>query len=110
MAQLQEKEHQLAESAKILSNAKKLVESKEREVRIIKESNLREKAMADLLGTLNEVDTEFVFVIVVCVTQVLTHDSPIYQPTVEEYGEPTTLKRSGEALSQRCFHPGWRSE
>ena len=54
MAQLQEKEHQLAESAQILSNAKKLVESKEREVRIIKESNLREKAMADLLGTLNE--------------------------------------------------------
>ena len=54
MAKLQEKEHQLAESAKILTNAKQLVESKEREVRIIKESNLREKTMAELLGPLNE--------------------------------------------------------
>ena len=54
IAKLQEKEHQLAESAQILSSAKKLVESKEREVRIIKESNLREKTMAELLSPLNE--------------------------------------------------------
>jgi hypothetical protein len=54
IAKLQEKEHQLAESAQILSSAKKLVESKEREVRIIKEGNLREKTMAELLSSLNE--------------------------------------------------------
>jgi hypothetical protein len=54
IAKLQEKEHQLAESAQILSSAKKLVESKEREVRIIKESNIREKTMAELLSPLNE--------------------------------------------------------
>ena len=54
MKQLQAKEAQLAESKKQISQAKTLVESKEREVRIIKESNLREKTMAELLGTLNE--------------------------------------------------------
>jgi hypothetical protein len=54
MKQLAAKEQQLAESKKQVSQAKTLVESKEREVRIIKESNLREKTMAELLGTLNE--------------------------------------------------------
>ena len=54
MAQLAEKEQQLAESQETINNAKKLVESKEREVRIIKESNLREKTMSELLSTLNE--------------------------------------------------------
>ena len=54
MSQLAEKDKQLAESQQQIENTKKLVESKEREVRIIKESNLREKTMADLLSTLNE--------------------------------------------------------
>ena len=54
MQSLADKEHQLAESRKQVDNTKKLVESKEREVRIIKESNLREKTMTELLGTLNE--------------------------------------------------------
>jgi hypothetical protein len=54
MAQLAAKEVQLAESKKQISQARTLVESKEREVRIIKESNLREKTLSELLGTLNE--------------------------------------------------------
>ncbi len=54
MSALAAKEQQLAESQKQIDNAKKLVESKEREVRIIKESNQREKLMGDLLGSLNE--------------------------------------------------------
>jgi len=54
MQQLAEKDVQLAESQKQVNDTKKLVESKEREVRIIKESNLREKTMTDLLSTLNE--------------------------------------------------------
>ena len=54
MSALAQKEAQLAESQKQIDNAKKLVESKEREVRIIKESNLREKTMTELLSTLNE--------------------------------------------------------
>ena len=54
MTQLQEKEVQLSESINKINETKKLVESKEREVRIIKESNARQKAMDDLLSTLNE--------------------------------------------------------
>lgn len=54
MQQLAAKDQQLAESIKTISNAKKLIESKEREVKIIKESNQREKVMGELLGTLNE--------------------------------------------------------
>ena len=54
MAKLGEKENQLAESIKSVNAVKKLVEGKEREVRMIKESNLREKTMSDLLSTLNE--------------------------------------------------------
>jgi len=54
MAQLANVEQQLAESQEKINETTKLVESKEREVRIIKESNLREKTMTELLGTLNE--------------------------------------------------------
>lgn len=54
MQALTQKEQQLAESTKQIATAKKLVESKEREVRIIKESNSRQKAMDTLLGSLNE--------------------------------------------------------
>lgn len=54
MQQLADKEQQLAESTKAITETKKLVESKEREMRIIKESNLREKTLSELLGTLNE--------------------------------------------------------
>ena len=54
ITQLNSKDEQLAESIKTISNAKKLIESKEREVRIIKESNVRQKTMEELLGTLNE--------------------------------------------------------
>lgn len=51
---LQSVEKQLQESKATAAKAQALVESKEREVRIIKESNLREKTMAELLGPLNE--------------------------------------------------------
>jgi hypothetical protein len=54
MNSLQLKDQQLAESIKVIGQSKKLIESKEREVRIIKESNQREKMMSDLLAPLNE--------------------------------------------------------
>ena len=54
MSQIVEKDKKLAESIAEVKKAKTLVESKEREVRIIKESNLREKIMTELLGPLNE--------------------------------------------------------
>jgi len=54
MSKVSEMERQLAESQAKVSQAQKLVESKEREVRVIKESTQREKTMGDLLATLNE--------------------------------------------------------
>jgi len=54
MNALQLKDQQLAESITVINQSKKLIESKEREVRIIKESNQREKMMSDLLAPLNE--------------------------------------------------------
>lgn len=54
LSQLEEKDRQLAESINSINETKQLVESKEREVRVIKESNLREKTMSELLGTLNQ--------------------------------------------------------
>ena len=54
MQTLASKERQLAESTTKIAQATKLVESKEREVRIIKESTQREKTMDDLLSNLNE--------------------------------------------------------
>ena len=54
MTQLQQKEQQLAEATKVVNQAKKLVESKDREVRIIKESVERKKVMEGLLSTLNK--------------------------------------------------------
>ena len=54
LAKLDQREQQLAESIHIAKQTQRLVESKEREVRIIKESNVRERTMTELLGTLNE--------------------------------------------------------
>ena len=47
------KDKQLAEATTRLEQVSKLVESKDREVRIIKESSQREKTMGQLLSTLN---------------------------------------------------------
>jgi hypothetical protein len=54
MTQLAQKDKKLAESIEITKKAKLLVESKEREVRIIKESAVRKDTMTKLLSTLNE--------------------------------------------------------
>lgn len=54
MAALQEKDEKLAEAVSALHYAKSLVESKEREVKVVKESNQRQQLMGELLSTLNE--------------------------------------------------------
>lgn len=54
LAQIAEKEQALAEATSKAVEAQKLVESKDREVRIIKESSQREKAMEQLLAPLNK--------------------------------------------------------
>jgi hypothetical protein len=47
------KDKQLAEAAKTVKNAKIITENKEKELRILKESNQRETTMEDLLAPLN---------------------------------------------------------
>ena len=54
LQQLAEKDRKLNESITVVNKAQRLIESKEREIRIIKESNLRQRTMNELLGTLNE--------------------------------------------------------
>jgi hypothetical protein len=54
LSALEQKDQQLAEATSKAAEATKLVESKDREVRIIKESNQREQVMSDLLKTLNK--------------------------------------------------------
>jgi hypothetical protein len=48
------RENQLSEAIKLGRKAKVLVESKEREIRIIRDSNVRQNTMDDLLSPLNE--------------------------------------------------------
>ena len=48
------REQQLSEAIKLSRKAKVLVESKEREIRIIRESNVRQNTMDELLNPLNE--------------------------------------------------------
>ena len=52
--QVVDKNKQLAEATRIMENAKVLVESKEREIRMIKESNVRTSTMEELLSPLND--------------------------------------------------------
>jgi hypothetical protein len=54
MAKLQKREEQLRESINKLNESKSIIDKKEREVRIIKESVQRDKTMNDLLSTLNK--------------------------------------------------------
>jgi len=52
------KNQQLGEAIKLSAKAKTLVESKEREIRMIRESNQRESAMEELLAPLNKEKAE----------------------------------------------------
>ncbi len=58
MSVLAKKDQELAEATNKIAEATKLVESKDREVRIIKESTQREKAMETLLAPLNKEKAE----------------------------------------------------
>lgn len=57
-AEINAKDNKLAEAREFATKAKALVESKDREVRIIKESNERSKVMDELLSPLNESKAE----------------------------------------------------
>lgn len=58
MAAIQERDQMLKEAAQVVAQKEALVESKEREVRVIKESVSRKEKMAELLGPLNKEKAE----------------------------------------------------
>lgn len=51
---IDQQQEQISESAKAAEEVKQIVESKEREIRVIKESAERKEVMSQLLGTLNK--------------------------------------------------------
>ena len=91
------KDEQLAEATASLENAKRLVEAKEREVRIIKESTQREKVMNQLLAPLNEEKKQVMKTLLESVqTPRLAHAFDKYLPAVLNTGsvEATTSKKT----------------
>lgn len=98
---LNAKERQLAESQAKLNEAAKLVESKEREVRIIKESATREKTLNTLLAPLNEEKKELMRTLLESVqTPKLQNAFDKYLPAVLNNGsvQPTAKKALTESV------------
>ena len=95
-----EKERQLAEAKRIAKDAKVLVESKEREVRMIKESNVRQGTMEELLSPLNEEKREVMKNLLESVqTSRLTNAYEKYLPAVLANSTPKAKKVISESVS-----------
>ena len=88
-----DKNRQLAEATQTLEKAKVLVESKEREIRMIKESNVRESTMEELLAPLNEEKREVMKNLLESVqTQRLKGAFEKYLPAVLAEGRPAKAR------------------
>jgi len=97
---LAQKDQELAEATAKLNNAAKLVESKDREVRIIKESAQREKVMNSLLAPLNEEKKEVMKTLLESVQTVkLENAFNKYLPAVLNNG-PTNAAPAKRALNE----------
>lgn len=83
------KEQQLAEAIELAEKAKVLVESKEREIRVIRESNQRQAALEELLAPLNEEKREIMANLLESVqTARLKNAFEKYLPAVLAEGRP----------------------
>lgn len=106
-AELDAKEVQLAEATAKIAEASKLVESKDREVRIIKESTQREKALEELLAPLNNEKAQVMKTLLESVqTTKLKAAFDKYLPAVlntgtEKTGAKTVLKESVEVTGDK---------
>ena len=100
-----QKEKELAEAKVKAVEATKLVESKDREVRIIKESTQREKALAELLAPLNKEKSETMKALLESVqTPKLKSAFDKYLPAVlntgtQKVGAKTTLTESVKEIT-----------
>jgi hypothetical protein len=100
MQQLNAKDRQLAEATSKLAQAAKIVESKDREVRIIKETTQREKTMGQLLSTLNAEKSEVMRTLLESVqTPKLENAFNKYLPAVLNTGSLDTSPRK-KALNE----------
>jgi hypothetical protein len=96
---LEEKENQLAEATNKIEKAMNLVENKEREVNIIKESTQRDKVLNDLLAPLNEEKAEVMKTLLESVqTNKLQNAFDKYLPAVLNNGGEVTKKK--ESLTE----------
>jgi hypothetical protein len=90
----------LAEAVQFTEKAKVLVESKEREIRMIKESNERESTMEELLAPLNEEKREIMKNLLESVqTSRLSAAFEKYLPAVLEQGAVKAKKVITETVS-----------
>lgn len=98
---LEQKDRQLAEATARLQNAKRLVEAKEREVRVIQESKQREKVMNELLAPLNEEKKQVMKTLLESVqTARLSHAFDKYLPAVLNTGITETKATTKKTLTE----------
>jgi len=98
---LAQKDAKLAEAIQLTQKAKVLVESKEREIRMIKESNERESAMEELLAPLNNEKREIMRNLLESVqTKRLSAAFEKYLPAVLEDRSVKATKVITESLSE----------
>jgi hypothetical protein len=99
-SKLADKDQKLAEAIKFTQRAKALVESKEREIRVIKESNERESTMDELLSPLNEEKAEVMRKLLESVqTSRLSNAFEKYLPAVLEDRSAKAPKVIAESVS-----------
>ena len=95
------KDKQLAEAKKIVETNKRIVESKEKEIRIIKESNLRQSTMEELLSPLNEEKREVMQNLLESVqTSRLKNAFEKYLPAVLNDATPKARKNLSESVRE----------
>ena len=104
------KDSKLAEAIKFAQKAKVLVESKEREIRVIKESNQREAALEELLSPLNREKAEVMRNLLESVqTSRLSNAFEKYLPAVLEDRSVKAKKVITESLSEATGDKSARS-
>jgi hypothetical protein len=104
------KDAKLSEAIKFAEKAKVLVESKEREIRMIKESNERQAAMEELLAPLNEEKREIMKNLLESVqTKRLASAFEKYLPAVLEDRSAKARKVIAESLSEATGDKSARS-
>ena len=95
------KDQKIAESTTVITRAKTLVESKEREIRMIKESNERNSTMEDLLAPLNAEKREVMRNLLESVqTSRLKNAFEKYLPAVLEDRSTKAKKRIVESVAE----------